>query len=670
MSAAVGIGTMGIGSAAIETAGVGPAPGESLGPGNGQIAASVSGKAQNTAGLAGTDSNPSEFSSSGSASFRSGWQALLATLGIGKDGLSKPATAANTANTTLDETSEFGASTSNNEAVNSLTTSHLGTLTGKGWQGKTAREDGQTNSATQLSSSGSLNKADAITTATSAYGRIQASRSQKNLEAQSLLASAAKDPENATSTGSTDHAHPLKAHKNTGQASASTASASTALVTAQATTSTMPLTMAVPASAPAVTSVQEKQEQIASTELSTSVLNNSVEIDGGHSAIASARSAFVAEAASAPAGRAAAHAGAAISANKSATVSGRTPVSANQSQPQGGSFGETQDSSLGSAQRVSANSSDAASARVQAQAQQQTQVEIDSQKQDQVHVLAAGQAAVAAGKQADQQAGAGEAGAGGTVASQAQSSLSDAERTGEKEDKVSLRASTAKTAQGASSTAMEQHAVQVLQAQSTSTAAPAQTAWVRTQADTHGNGSGTSGDAGVSSTSTMESGARATFAALDADTRAGTPAWIHAGSQRAEAGFEDPTLGWVGVRADMGAGGIHASVVSSSADAAQVLGGHMAGLNAFLAEQHTPVETLTMASSSGTSSTLTDQGSMQQGAGQDTGQGASSQSQSNPLPAMAAISRAAVSESTPRGGDSSGGTEQTMRAGNHISVMA
>lgn len=93
-------------------------------------------------------------------------------------------------------------------------------------------------------------------------------------------------------------------------------------------------------------------------------------------------------------------------------------------------------------------------------------------------------------------------------------------------------------------------------------------------------------------------GSRETFAALDAEVAQGTPNWIHAGAQQAEAGFQDPALGWVGVRADLNAGGIHAAIVPGSAEAAESLSGHLAGLSAHLATQQIPVESLRMATGS------------------------------------------------------------------------
>jgi len=120
-------------------------------------------------------------------------------------------------------------------------------------------------------------------------------------------------------------------------------------------------------------------------------------------------------------------------------------------------------------------------------------------------------------------------------------------------------------------------------------------------------------------------GAHDSFAALDAEAGAGGPSWIHAGAHRAEAGFQDPALGWVGVRADASGGSIHASLVPASADAAVALGGQMAGLSAHLAERHTQVETLTVArpEGQGREAGMTQSGNegTHQGSGQGSGQG-------------------------------------------------
>jgi hypothetical protein len=170
-------------------------------------------------------------------------------------------------------------------------------------------------------------------------------------------------------------------------------------------------------------------------------------------------------------------------------------------------------------------------------------------------------------------------------------------------------------------------------------------------------------------------GTRETFAALDAEAAPGAPVWTHAGSQRAEAGFQDPALGWVGVRADLGGGGVHAALVPGSADAAEALGGHLAGLNSYLAEHHTPVETLTLAAPEGrwAGSQGADQGmrqGMNQGEGQNPGQGSFSEPQSNPAPSAPNPIAAPSPDVSAR----SGTLERTALpggpAGVHISVMA
>ncbi len=84
------------------------------------------------------------------------------------------------------------------------------------------------------------------------------------------------------------------------------------------------------------------------------------------------------------------------------------------------------------------------------------------------------------------------------------------------------------------------------------------------------------------------------FSALDADQAAGSTHWIHAGAHRAEAGYLDPALGWVSVRAEAVNGGIHAAVMPGSPEAAHVLGGHMTGLSSHLAQQHGNTATVTL----------------------------------------------------------------------------
>ena len=109
---------------------------------------------------------------------------------------------------------------------------------------------------------------------------------------------------------------------------------------------------------------------------------------------------------------------------------------------------------------------------------------------------------------------------------------------------------------------------------------------------------------------------RETFSSLDAGADNATTNWIHAGTQHAEAGFQDPALGWVGVRADLNADGIHATLTPGTADAAQALGSHLAGLHAHLAAEHVPVTSVLLAPAKGSEAGM----GGNQGMSQETGQ--------------------------------------------------
>jgi hypothetical protein len=105
--------------------------------------------------------------------------------------------------------------------------------------------------------------------------------------------------------------------------------------------------------------------------------------------------------------------------------------------------------------------------------------------------------------------------------------------------------------------------------------------------------------------------------AMDTSTERSHPTWLHASARQAEAGFRDPTLGWIGVRAHVDSSGVHAALVPSSIEAAQSLGVHLASLNAYLAEHHTQLEKVTLAKPD---TAWTDHG-MQQGMNEQQGQG-------------------------------------------------
>ncbi len=87
-----------------------------------------------------------------------------------------------------------------------------------------------------------------------------------------------------------------------------------------------------------------------------------------------------------------------------------------------------------------------------------------------------------------------------------------------------------------------------------------------------------------------------TFTAIDGQAHGPASQWTLSGSHRAEAGFQDPSLGWISVRAQAGAGGIHAAVVPASDAAAQVLNTHLAGLNAHMTPNYEHLNPVTLAS--------------------------------------------------------------------------
>jgi hypothetical protein len=80
--------------------------------------------------------------------------------------------------------------------------------------------------------------------------------------------------------------------------------------------------------------------------------------------------------------------------------------------------------------------------------------------------------------------------------------------------------------------------------------------------------------------------------ALDGYSNAPSASWILAGQHRAEAGFQDPVLGWVGIRAEADPSGVHAAVIPVSQDAALSLGTHLEGLHAYLAGQDARVDSV------------------------------------------------------------------------------
>jgi hypothetical protein len=85
-----------------------------------------------------------------------------------------------------------------------------------------------------------------------------------------------------------------------------------------------------------------------------------------------------------------------------------------------------------------------------------------------------------------------------------------------------------------------------------------------------------------------------TFAALDAAAPSPSSLFTHAGARHAEAGYLDPSLGWVGIRADVSGGALHAAIVPASSQAADILGAHLPALHAYVSQQHGQESTIDM----------------------------------------------------------------------------
>jgi hypothetical protein len=141
-----------------------------------------------------------------------------------------------------------------------------------------------------------------------------------------------------------------------------------------------------------------------------------------------------------------------------------------------------------------------------------------------------------------------------------------------------------------------------------------------------------------------ESSGREVFAALDAGSAESTPKWVRAGAHQAEAGYQDPDIGWVSVRAHARADGVHAALVPSSTEAAQSLGGHLSTLSAYLADHHSSVQSVSIsAPEAGWNESFLGQGSdqntTQHGTGNDRS-GAGAETESDPSPPVHSLAPA------------------------------
>jgi hypothetical protein len=87
------------------------------------------------------------------------------------------------------------------------------------------------------------------------------------------------------------------------------------------------------------------------------------------------------------------------------------------------------------------------------------------------------------------------------------------------------------------------------------------------------------------------------FQVMDASGAAGSPVGslrTTAGTATLAAGYQDAALGYVELKASLGASGIHASLAAATPEAGLVLQGHLHALSDWLGERHTPVESLSV----------------------------------------------------------------------------
>jgi len=163
---------------------------------------------------------------------------------------------------------------------------------------------------------------------------------------------------------------------------------------------------------------------------------------------------------------------------------------------------------------------------------------------------------------------------------------------------------------------------------------------------------------------------RDVFTAIDSGTGVGAPAWVHAGLQKAEAGFDDPQLGWVGVRAGMTGSGVQAVVLPGSSEAEQALRTHLSGISAYLSEQHAPVSTLTVAGPGPYGFAPSTDGRGQQNANQNDAQGSAVLPQAGRHPEPEGIAAMSVKAGAANGSESPGFAPLDGWRGSRISVMA
>lgn len=90
------------------------------------------------------------------------------------------------------------------------------------------------------------------------------------------------------------------------------------------------------------------------------------------------------------------------------------------------------------------------------------------------------------------------------------------------------------------------------------------------------------------------------FAMIDTIPVHAGAGWTLAGTHRAEAGFQDPALGWVAVRAQEVGGTIHATIVPAASEGVQALSDHLPALIAHMASQSPHLDTISISTSDAT----------------------------------------------------------------------
>ncbi len=670
------IGTRAIGTRAIGTGAIGP---EIAGEAHSALAQGrVAGWAQGNvdgmvAGPGGDASASSSPSSSGVGNFRANWQAVLASLDGGIDGHGKSETESSTMDAAPGKTPAKGSSAVEDATSYPLSSSFSGQRAATSLAASERNNDlpgGASRPVRAFSPRGT----PAAKTTTAAG--VEATDDATN-----------QSPATAQSAGAADGAHTANGHKHTQSQAASTKMAAArvpAVAGGQSPAIAAPGIAPVRASWGGAASAGEPEAPMHTllAELTLTTSSGLTEDLSGRTAFTEGRVRTNAGAAQTLDNRATGQAQTAVGAGSGARTAAEGALTAGLAQSQSGGHEGLREPNLAGPEGLPKGSP------VEGPAPQASPVHAQGGASPQTPAPGPGQPQAFYGDQAQVQAHAeGQAGAGAAASAGVEAAIRKAR--GDAPASIPVAASAAalqktvlgsgalngltpaeRLAQSPAAPDSSQHGEHTVQAQpgGAGTAAPA---WAEVLGGAHGTVSAPGGGhAATLGAVPADSGVRATFAALDAAAGPGTQSWVHTGPHQAEAGFEDPALGWVGVRADLGAGGVHAALLPGSVEAAQALSGHLAGLNAYLAEHHTPVAALSMAAPGSQGMDARAGQGMNPGSGQNSGQGGSPAPYSNPQPPAAAISRAVFQETSAPSGQPDGAAPLAIRAGVHISVVA